>query len=78
MNCSCLSHNGFLTSKGYAFLEDGQRGPQELHGWSDMCYLDKVRSVSAFETRRDTVIFDDGVINDQYRRFLAGSNGAQD
>jgi len=61
--CGCITHNGFLTRKGYRLLDmaDQQR------------YLDIMGSVSAFESSRDTMIFDDGVLDEQHRRFLDAS-----
>jgi len=67
-DCLCLSHNGFLTKLGYAVVDE--RGHSELAHWGDMCYLDNVGSVSAYERR---MIFDDHILDEQYRRFLNGS-----
>ena len=58
--CSCHSHNGFLTRAGYRALDLA----------AQTSYLD--RSVSVSGSRRDetTMIFDEGVIDEQHRRFL--------
>ena len=74
MTCGCYSHNGFLTRRGYALVAD--RGVSELHEWSDMCYLDKVGSVSALTETEITMIFDDGVLDEQHRRFLSAGRAA--
>jgi len=69
-SCRCLSHNGFLTVRGY---EDAQRRRESL-GVDDTqlsMYLDKVVSVSA-----STVPFShwgpEALIEEQYRRFNHG------
>ena len=56
--CGCITHNGFLTRAGYRAL-DGAAQPQ---------YLDKVVSVSGTFLQIE-MIFDDGVIDEQHRRF---------
>ncbi len=43
----------------------------ELAGWSDMCYLDSMGSVSGSE--QPEIHWDDAVIEEQYRRFHNGS-----
>ena len=70
------ARNGFLTIYGLAEAE--LRGVDRAHelamlaldGETCQLYLDKVRSVSG--SRRDEIkmIFDDGVIDEQHRRFL--------
>jgi len=57
--CGCISHNGFLTRAGY-------RG---LDGAAKLEYLDKSVSVSGSFPQIE-MIFDEGVIDDQHRRFL--------
>ncbi len=76
VNCSCHSHNGFLTAKGLA--EAAQRSLEGLElrevglTRGDECVrLDKSGSVSASELLQ--LHWDDAVINEQYRRFLNGS-----
>ncbi len=64
--CKCLSHNGFLTTAGYAALDAGL---ELAFGGSD-CYLDKVGSVSALEVEGELAVWDDQVLDEQYRRFL--------
>ena len=61
--CGCLAHNGFLTRAGYEALDiaDGSR------------YLDKVGSVSALVEGEGDHVFDDQLLENQYRRFLNGS-----
>ena len=73
MKCECFSHNGFLTRAGYALLDQRGGGPQELHEWSDMCYLDKVGSVSGLELERDLyAIQTSDQLLEQSERFLNG------
>ena len=68
MKCQCLSHNGFLTVRGY---EDAQRlsaeglAPRGVHG-----YIDSMVSVSASGPGRDFPEWDDLLLEDQHRRFL--------
>ena len=72
-DCSCRSHGTFLTSKGLA--EAAQR-KLELRGFDSMeleSYVDKVGSVSASDGDGDVFVWDDRLIEDQYRRFLNGS-----
>ncbi len=71
-DCRCISHNGFLTVRG---IEDAQRGDDslELAGAVASRYLDKVGSVSGLRRDETLPIWDDQVIDSQYRRFLDGS-----
>jgi len=77
MNCGCLSHNGFLTRRGYAVVAQRDVGigdNLELGLTRDgLCSrLDKSGSVSALvEVEGHT--FDDRLIDEQHRRFLNGS-----
>ena len=57
--CNCRHHNGFLTRRGYELAEE-----------ADQRYLDKVGSVSGLRRDEMTMIFDDGVLDEQHRRFL--------
>ena len=64
--CGCHSHNGLLLS-----LEGLAQRELKLDGVDDVdasLYLDKVGSVSAL--RRDEIIFDDALLEQQHRRFL--------
>ena len=73
MKCQCLSHNGFLTDRGYA--EVAQRsleGLESVDMFADMCYLDKVGSVSALVEVEENHVFDDQLLDNQYRRFHNG------
>ncbi len=65
------ARNGFLTAKGLA--EAAQRGGDrpEVDAMETALYLDKVGSVSG--SVLPDLIFDDAVIDQQYRRFLSGS-----
>ncbi len=71
MDCRCHSHNGFqLSPEGLAQREC------ELHGVDAMAaqlYLDSRGSVSGLELERNFHVFDDLVIEEQYRRSLNGS-----
>ena len=72
-NCRCVSHNGFLTERGYAEL--AQRTSLEgLAPRGDSEYLDKVVSVSgSIRDEAPLVIWPERrYIRDQYRRFLNG------
>ena len=66
------ARNGFLTAKGLA--EAAQRysleglAPRGVHE-----YVDRVGSVSGLELERDLHVFDDQLLDQQYRRFLNGS-----
>ncbi len=72
--CSCLSHNGFLTDRGYA--EVAQRG-LFARGVDDTvlrCYLDNVGSVSALVEVEDLYAHvTDQELLEQSERFHNGS-----
>ena len=72
-DCSCNSHGGFLTAKGLKEAEQ-RRGDSFVIDGVDKrqlsLYLDKVGSVSGL--RRDEIIFDDALLEQQHRRFLSG------
>ena len=71
-DCSCHSHSGFLTAKGLE--ETAQRHSLEgLAPRGALEYLDRVGSVSGLELERDHLVFDDEIIDQQYRRFANGS-----
>ena len=69
-DCSCHSHNGYLLKpSGFAqqlSLEglDSRRVPE---------YVDRVRSVSALVEAEALHVFDDELLDRQYRRFTHGS-----
>ncbi len=58
--CSCHAHNGFLTRKGYEALDVA----------AEQLYLDIGSSVSGLRRDEHTMIFDEGVLDEQHRRFL--------
>ncbi len=65
------SRNGFLCRKGLE--EAAQRGlelPEGVDMGEPQLYLDKVGSVSAAERRETSCVWDDELIDSQYRRFL--------
>ena len=72
MRCECVSHNGFLTKAGFALVAQ-QRSLEGLTLLSDSVRLDIVGSVSALAEAEDSHVFDDQVIDQQYRRFHNGS-----
>jgi len=67
--CTCHSHNGFLLERGYAELAQ-QRSLEGLTPTSECVTLDRSGSVSGLRRDEINMIFDDGVINEQHRRFL--------
>ncbi len=72
VSCGCRSHNGFLTAKG--LKEADQRSaviPEGLAGGESTLYLDRVGSVSAFEPEAEGFVWDELLIDSQYRRFLS-------
>jgi len=77
MKSEHFSRNGFLTERGYAEL--AQRTSREglsPRGVDEMVagrYLDKVGSVSALDGDGDFHVFDDELLDQQYRRFRNGS-----
>jgi len=62
--CSCFSHNGFLTRRGYEMVSSHGVDKAEA-----IRYLDGKVSVSGLRRDETTMIFDDGVINEQFERF---------
>ena len=71
MKCSCLSHNGFLTERGFAELAQRESDRHvALAVETPQLYLDSPSSVSGL--RRDEDLCD-YMIDEQYRRFLNGS-----
>ena len=72
--CNCLSHNGFLTVRGYAERAQREAAPiPELDFLADAGYIDKVVSVSASPEAGSLYAgVPDALIDQQYRRFLNG------
>ncbi len=66
--CGCISHDGFLTRRGYELLQN-----REVDGGEALTYLDKVGSVSAVRRDETMFVFDDVLLDDQHRRFLNDS-----
>jgi len=69
--CSCRSHGSFLTAKGLE--EAAQRGVDRAHQlaiWGRDGYLDKVVSVSGLRRDETDHVWDDRILDQQYRRFL--------
>ena len=70
--CGCLSHNGFLTAKG---LKEAAQRDVFIDGVDTMDmfgYVDRVGSVSALVEVEENHVFDDQLLDNQYRRFLNG------
>ncbi len=73
-DCRCTSHNGFLTDRGYAEVAQREQLSAEGLTRSENCVIvDKVGSVSALVEVEEFHVFDDDLIDSQYRRFLNGS-----
>jgi len=70
MNCKCLSHNGFLTAKGYAVTAQREQRSTGLTDRDFFAILDSPVSVSGLRRDEYPMFPDDGVIDEQYRRFL--------
>jgi len=76
--CDCSSHNGFLTAKGLEEAEQRRLELPEFQGVDERqlsLYLDSRISVSGARRDETLCIFDDEVIDEQYRRFLDGLSG---
>ena len=67
------ARNGFLTSRGLREVAQRSRSEYSLDGMAEKLHLDKVGSVSALAEAEALHVFDDDVIDQQYRRFLNGS-----
>jgi len=66
------ARNGFLTAKGLE--EAAQRFSLEGLASRDVrAYVDSPVSVSGLELERDLHVFDDDLLDQQYRRFHNGS-----
>ena len=63
-DCTCHSHGGFLTRRGYEFVRTPQVDKTEVQ-----LYLDKVGSVSAL-VEGEGFVFDDQLIDEQALRSL--------
>ena len=69
--CGCHSHNGLLLSpEGLAQREGSCHGVDSMGLFQ---YLDTVGSVSALAEAEDLLVFDDVLIDEQYRRAVHGS-----
>ena len=68
--CGCNSHNGFLTAKGLEKAAQRDVCIDGVDGMDMFGYLDSRVSVSAVGRDETMLIFDDEVIENQYRRFL--------
>ncbi len=71
LDCSCSSHSGFLTAKGLKEAAQREGNRPEVDAMETSLYLDKVGSVSGIDQL--DFIFDDCLLEDQYRRFHNGS-----
>jgi len=73
--CRCLTHNGFLTARGYRAVaqQDSLEGlsPRGVDEKDYQLYLDKVGSVSALTG--PSLHWDDALLEEQHQRFLNGS-----
>ncbi len=73
-SCGCHSHNGLLLSpEGLAQRKDSLVGPLAVE--YTRLYLDKVGSVSGLRRDEATMIFDDGVIDEQFQRNFLQKEG---
>jgi len=64
-DCECIAHNGFLTRRGYELAKE--RGVDKAE---EISYLDSTVSVSALPEPNQTCVWDDELLDSQYRRFL--------
>ncbi len=71
-DCGCLSHNGFLTDRGHAEVAQRSLEGLELAATDLSRYVDRVGSVSALVEGEGFHVFDDRLLDNQYRRFLDG------
>ena len=67
------SRNGFLTSAGLADVAQRSLEGLEVDAMAETRYLDRVGSVSALVEVEESHVFDDELIEEQYRRFRNGS-----
>ena len=75
MTCGCTSHNGFLTSRGLREVAQRSLEGLEVDAMDESRYLDKVGSVSGARRDETDHVFDDQVLDEQYRRFLEQEAG---
>ncbi len=74
LSCGCHSHNGFILSpEGLAQRSSGAVCNGRLDDGEPSPYLDKDGSVSALVEGEGLSVFDDELIDQQYRRFHNGS-----
>ncbi len=71
MKCRCLSHDGFLTDRGYAEVAQRESDRLEVDAMELSLYVDTTGSVSGL--RRDETHWDHELLDQQYRRFHCGS-----
>ena len=57
-SCSCHSHSGFLTARGYRAVAQWERERCELDAMADERYLDRVGSMSALVEVEDDAAYD--------------------
>ena len=70
-NCSCSSHGSFLTAKG--LKEAAQRHSLEgLAPLGDVAYVDTPLSVSGLSRAEPLHVWDDQLLDQQYRRVHHG------
>ena len=75
-NCGCNAHGSFLTAKGLKEAEQRSAGAFVFDGVDKRqlsLYLDKVGSVSALVEGEEDHVFDDHVLEEQFRRHSYGS-----
>ena len=78
MKCGCYSHNGFVLRASDEGLAQREVSRREIHAMgldpdAGQFYLDKVGSVSGLRRDERPSVFDDDLIDQQYRRFHNGS-----
>jgi len=73
VNCSCRSHNGFLTAKGLAEARErsGLVGVDRQH---ELLYLDRGCSVSGLVEVEEDHVWDEEILDEQFRRWIFGSS----
>ena len=69
MDCTCHSHNGFQLRSSEEELAQ-QLSLEGLTARDDCVIVDIQGSVSGLRRDEDNHVFDEGVIDEQYRRFL--------
>ena len=75
MKCSCHSHNGFVLSEQLdlecQIAQQESESEQGLTRSVNDVSIDKSGSVSALRRDGTMLIFDDAVLEEQYRRFIS-------